>query len=529
MRCFRLVVSALLLSACAPEPLVPPTDLCEQAARHREACTGDYVTPPICDEDTEAAAEYMLELDCSQIEQLGAGQGKADGAFCDWFGWGCTADEDIFDGPSCSRDSDCFGSAYCVERHCFGGIGSDDLTAILDGLTGSRETGGNFTHHLVDNVETYELRRMLMQSAAHSIHLSALVIHDDETGYETAGILADAAQRGVEVRIIVDATTQYLFADYDVLDQIAAAGGEVIPYNPITEWAWLRWQVDLNANQRLHEKLLVVDGVHAVVGGRNVGDDYLQPNRWRDSDVYIAGPVVEETQYLFLSLWDQFGGWEQLAGCPQQDDYGYYCPRGELPLAGDAAYYPGTGTPGTARARIVSSDPRLQDSPHGYISTIALVRAARRSIKITNSYFVPPRRLRKHLKAAARRGVDVVVVTNSLESTDAWYMYYASLNYYEELIKAGVQIRQYRGTETMHAKTMVVDDTLALIGSYNLDPRSATSNSEAMVLVRDGAAVAESVAVFDIDSAYADEAHYEDISWADWLKAKAFRLPEPLM
>jgi cardiolipin synthase len=517
-------------AGCGPD--THEITVCEQVALYQEECTGEYLTPPMCDEDMESAAEYILSLSCEQIEQLGNLQGKADGAFCDWFGFGCTADESLFTGASCDVDWDCGSDEYCAEGHCFAGVDSPEMDRILTELTGREEVGGSYTHHVVDNDETWQIRRALIEAAEQSVHVTALLIEDNELGDETIRVLSNAARRGVEVRVVIDATTQYSFGGgYDKLLELAAAGGEVLPFNPVTEWAWLRWDIDISANHRLHEKILVVDGTYAVVGGRNWGDDYFDGDKWRDSDVYLEGRIVTETQKLFLERWDEYGGWEAQAGCPQAEDYpGLYCPHGELPLSGDAQYLPDTGSAGSDRARVIYSDPRAHDSSsEGYVSTIAMVRAARESIKITNSYFVPSRRLRKHLRAAANRGVKVTIVTNSLESTDAWYMYYASINYYKELLGVGIEIRQYRGTETMHAKTMVIDDEMALIGSYNLDPRSVTSNSEAMILIRDGAAVTESVSQFATDSAYTDRVYWEDISVADRIKALAFRLPEPLM
>jgi len=531
MRCVMrstLHLSILLawLAACAPQP--EAMDICDEAARHQEECTSQFLTPPICDDDAADAAAWILSLDCDELAQLGQSQGKADGAFCDWFGLGCTTDESIFHGPGCDTDVDC-ASGFCAENHCFEGVGSEEFATALDELTGTREVGGNYTHLLAGNAETYAMRRELIESAKDSIHVTSLLIDDDYYGYETARLLTAAAARGVEVRVIVDATTQYTFGDYDVLAGLAEAGGQVLPFNPITEWASLRWSIDVNANQRLHEKVLIVDGRYAIIGGRNWGDDYFLPDRWRDTDIYLEGPVVAETQRLFLQNWTQFGDWEAMAGCPQADNYGFYCPSAaDASLVDDPAYFPDSGNPGSALGRVVYNDPRSQDSPHGYISTVALVRAARSSIKITNSYFVPPRRLRRHLEDAARRGVHVVVVTNSKESTDADYMYYASLNYYEELITAGVEIRHYRGTETMHAKSMIIDDEVAEVGSYNLDPRSAASNSEAFVIIRGAADVAESVSQFAVDKAYSDAADY-DISFGEWLMAKAFRIAEPLL
>lgn len=515
----------LALLGCAQEAPAVALDVCDQAAEHRAACVGAFVTPPICDADAEAAAGYLLSLSCAEIEGL-AHQGKADGAFCDWFGAGCTPDEPIFQGAACERDAECATGSTCLESRCFAGHASAEFAAMMDTWTHSSETAGSVSRLLADNAATRTLRNQLMAGARHSIHLSALLIQDDTTGRETIALLAEAARRGVEVRVVIDATTQYTFSSYDVLAPLAAAGGEILPFNPITEWAIVRWQIGINLNQRLHEKLLIVDGAHAVVGGRNVGDEYLLPGRWDDTCVYLAGPGVRDVQRMFLGLWDQVAGWERTAGCPQASAYGFACP--DRALADAPAYTPALAPLASARTRPIYSAPRSQATPLGFLATLNLVRTARASIYLANSYFVPPRRLRKHLKAAVARGVRVVVVTNSLQSTDAWWMYYASLNYYKELLDAGIEVFQYRGTETMHSKTMLVDGELAVIGSFNLDPRSAASNSEAMVLVRDGAAVAELAADLSAALAASDRAT-ADISAADWLKAKAFRLVEPLL
>jgi cardiolipin synthase len=521
------VLSALLgiASACGPE--TEAVDLCQAAADHRAACLGDYVTPPVCDAQTEEQARALLAMGCDEIARLG-GDGKADGAWCDWIGAGCTPDEAIFTGPRCTRASDCASGHACLEGRCFAGVDSPAMDAMMDTWTASTATSGSATHLLVDNDETRRLRNDMMARAQRSIHFTALVLEPDTTGNETADHLIAAARRGVEVRVVVDATTQYTFASYDILRRLSAAGVEVIPFNPITEWLGVRGAIGINANQRLHEKLLIVDGTRAVIGGRNVGDDYLLDDKWRDTCVYVEGPGVASVQRMFLSIWTQIAGWERQAGCPQQRKYGFACPAAGDPRVDDPVYTPATPIAGTSRTRPIYSDPRAQRTPFGYRATLNLVRSARTSIYIANSYFVPPRRLRKHLKAAVARGVRVVVVTNSLESTDAWWMYYASLNYYKELIGAGVEVYHYRGTETMHAKTMLVDGKVALVGSFNLDPRSAASNSEAILLVRDGEAVAELSDAFAADLAYSDLAD-DDISAAEWVKAKAFRLVEPLL
>ncbi len=515
-------LGTLMFTACADEQT--DLDVCDRAAEHRAECVGEYVTPPVCDQASQASAQHLLSLSCDEIENLAA-DGKADGAFCDWIGAGCTPDEPIFSGRSCSSDAVCGAGSSCVERHCFKTDGSE-LGSIMDRWTHTTQTTGSVTLLLDQNSETRSVRNQLMANARHSIHFTALVIQDDETGRETIAALAAAARRGVQVRVIVDATTQYTFSSYSVLQPLVAAGGQVLPYNPVLEWATERWRNGLNVNQRLHEKLLVVDGAQAVIGGRNVGDDYLLDGKWHDTCVLVRGPGVADIQRIFLHDWDEFAGWEREAGCPQQAKYGFACPQ--TAIANDPQYAPAQASTGAARTRPIYSDPRSQKTPLGYLAYLNLARTAQKTIYIANSYFVPPRRLRKHLKAAAARGVRVVVVTNSLGSTDAWWMYYASLNYYKELIGAGIEVYQYRGNETLHAKTMLIDGTLATVGSYNLDPRSAASNSEAIVTIENGAAVNELAADFQAMLSYSDRVSAE-ISVADWAKAKAFKLAEPLL
>lgn len=521
-----LTILASIVSGCSADDAEQTTeeiDLCEQAALHREECVGDYVTPPACDASAQAAAREILETPCDEFG--GKLDSKADGALCDWFGAGCTPDEPIFTGARCEVDAEC-GGGSCIENHCFQGVLSQEFSDMLDAYTGTATLTGSATQLLVDNAQVRVLRRDLAAQATQSLHFSAFIIQDDETGHEMVADFIAAAQRGVEVRVLVDATTQFHFSKYEMLQTLAQGGVQVLSFNPATEWFGLRSSIDMSVNDRLHEKILIADGSEAIVGGRNVGDDYLLDGKWRDTDVYVAGKGVAGIQELYLKDWDRVAAWEQATGCESQADWGLACPT-EL-TADDPAFYPELEELGGATTRAVYSDPFYQETPHGYFTSLALIRGARKSITIANSYFVPPNRMRKHLKAAVARGVSVKVLTNSLESTDAWWMYYASINYYKELIGAGIEIHQYMGTETMHAKTMLIDDELAVVGSYNLDPRSAVDNSESILLIHEGEAVGQLRQAMDVDFAYSTLATTK-IPFADMVKARSLRLAEPLL
>jgi cardiolipin synthase len=527
----RLGPFLILLAACADA--APPesepsaglaVDVCEAAARHIAACTGSYLTPPRCDDDAAAWAETYLARDC---DQLVATTARADGPTCDWFGTGCAPDEDIFRGAACQRDADC-GAGGCAEGHCFAGVASAEMDAILAELTGSDVVGGSRTQVLFDNAATAQLWRQLIDGATRSVHVMSLIIEDNPIGHDIAGRLAAAARRGVEVRVIVDSVSELTYGTYQLLTDIASAGGRVIAFNPAADWAALRWQVDLWLNQRIHEKVLVVDGRRAIVGGRNIGDSYMGAGRWRDTDVVVDGPAVAEVQRLFLGTWDQFAAWERQAGCPQARSAGLTCPsETEANRADDVAYYPALEVAGGDDVRIVHSNPRVQTPADGYQTYLALIRGARRSIQINNAYFVPPQRLRRHLKAAAARGVAVTVITNSKESVDEDVMWYAAANFTEELVAAGVEVREWLGTETNHAKTMIVDGEVAVIASYNLDPRSATTNSESLAVLR-GAAVGELAAAWSIDRGRTAPARTDFTFWERVL-IRAHRIAEPLL
>lgn len=502
----------------------PPANLCIEAAEHVEACTGEYYTPPSC-EDVAAqhSAQTLLNQSCIELSQSSE---KADGAYCDWFGLGCTEDEPIFKGGSCQSDSDCISGQFCVEAHCFSGITSLEFTQTLDGLTKTGESSGNSYRYLASNSESWKERQTLIAQAQSSIHFTSFVIQDDDVGRTFINSLVAAVKRGVEVRIMVDATTQYLHSGYEVLEPLLSVGGKVIPFNPILEWVTIRGDIGISANQRMHEKMLIVDGRVALVGGRNVGREYLVDGYWIDADVSVEGPAVNALQYEFLDLWQNAAQWEKNSGCKQEKD-GFFCPKESLNLLDNSDYFPSVDTFSDTKVRFVHSEPRDQQTPTAYSLTLAMVRAAKTSIKITNAYFVPPRRLRRHLREAVKRGVDVRVITNSKESTDAWYVYYASLNFYRELLDAGVRIYQYEGTQTLHTKTMVVDDQVVVVGSFNLDPRSAVSNSELVSVLHGGGIVVEANETYQNDLAASKEVHYEDIPTADIIKAIAFRLIEP--
>ena len=519
------VAAAVAATGCAVGSRPAGVDACEEAALHRETCTGEYITPPVCDDGAKLQAKELLAASCDEIAARQSAGGKGDGAFCDWFGVGCTSDSSIFRGPQCETDRDCSGDRTCAEGHCFEGVGSPEFADAFDRNTGSTEVAGDAVRLLVDNDTTRELREAMVDRAEHSIHFTTLSVLGGRVSRDMVAQFAEAEERGVEVRVVVDAVAQDRFAGYELLEDMADAGVDVLAFNPIGGWATLRLGLGLNLNNRLHEKMLIVDGEEAIVGGRNTGGAFLHSGRAFDLDVHVEGPGVAEIQRMFLELWDKNAAWEREAGCPGESERGFHCPASGRSLQDDPSYYPEQSAAGTARTRTIYSEPYTEDPSDGYFTYNSLVRGARESITIAAGYFVPPRRLRNHLREAAERGVEVRVLKNSLRSTWYDYIYWASLNFYRELIGAGVDIREYQGRSMMHAKAMVVDGEVAVVGSFNLSPRSAESNSEALILIRESEAIARLQDTLDDALADATPAS-ADLTWRQRLKASAHRTVE---
>jgi cardiolipin synthase len=291
------------------------------------------------------------------------------------------------------------------------------------------------------------------------------------------------AKEGVEVRVIIDGLGSNRSEDA-FFDEMRAAGVQVLARETGLDLTEL--------NHRWHEKHLIVDGRVAVTGGMNIGDEYAlggsgrqvvsrgkeASEPWRDVDVRIEGASVHDEQRAFLRNWAALGG--------------------EVPAGRMAGYFPKpVVVGGGAAVRVVQQHP-AGDPPEDHILQLYLhaITAATKSITIENAYFVPPKELRDALVDAARRGVQVRVLTNSKESSDMGFVVDAARYHYDELLAAGVEIHEKEGG-TLHSKAASFDGQYAIIGSYNLNGRSAGLDTEAVVAIRDDAAATSLDARFD--------------------------------
>ncbi len=301
-----------------------------------------------------------------------------------------------------------------------------------------------------------------IDSARHHVHFLTYIWLDDNNGCKLKDALSRAARRGVDVRALADALGSRGFIrsnHWRELEEAGVAVREALPVGNLL-WTMIRGRVDL----RNHRKLLIVDNDTGWCGSQNAADPEFRIKAkyapWVDIMTRWKGPVVRELQYLFVIDW--------LAESDQNLDY----LLSERPLP---------DTDGTIIAQVIGTGPALS-IPLMSAVFCELIYSARRTLTITTPYFVPDENLLFALVSAARRGVETTLVVP--QRNDSRIVAAASRSHYRDLVEAGVTICEFR-PGLLHAKTMVVDESVALIGSANLDRRSFELNFEANVLFMD--------------------------------------------
>lgn len=386
---------------------------------------------------------------------------------------------------------------------------------------------------VTDPAEAYALRLETIAQAARSLDVMTYIWSEDRSGRALAEALIHAAGRGVRVRLLLD-DVNLLGRDPLWLALDRTAGIEVRVFNPVRARASaLRRGVELllvalRYNRRMHGKMWMADGRLAILGGRNLGDDYfgLAVGRRRnltDADLVLTGPVVARAAEEFDDFWNS-----DLA-LPIAALW-----RGRLPrlarLArmrlrlrrrrGGGASLPAAGALGAvlARRRGGGHIKLIADPPDKALGArrsriwlperlAPVLAGAQHELRIVSPYLVPGRDGLAQLTGLAGRGVRVRVLTNALAVIDHAAVHGAYRWYRSRLLAAGVEIREFcaprgaAGAEMMHAKAAVVDGRVGFVGSFNFDQRSALLNTETGVLFDDPALVADLTAWIDAVSA----------------------------
>ena len=386
---------------------------------------------------------------------------------------------------------------------------TDAAERLLDAVTlppGLQEaifppSGGNSADLLLHTRDTYAAWEEAIGQATHHLHLIYYIWQDDTTGRRFRDLLTERARKGVRVRLLYDAVGSAGLRR-SFFDPLRQAGGRAEPFLPIH----IRTRRPL-VNFRNHRKLLIVDGITGFTGGINVGDEYL---RWQDLGVRIQGPGVDQLQEIFHDDW-YFACHENLADSGCFGRWAGHRPRGAADVS----------------CATIASGP---DQRFNAIREILFltVTQCRRRLWIMTPYLVPDGALLMALRSAAYRGVDVRIMVPA--QSDVPLVQRASRAFYPDLLDAGVRILEYRGM--LHAKSLLFDDDLLLIGSANMDTRSFRLNFEASTFLASERLNREMAGFFgrcEADSLEVDEGIQRERSRWELLVDSAAHLMSPLL
>lgn len=361
-------------------------------------------------------------------------------------------------------------------------MGEPAFQATLVAYTGAAVVPGNRVDILLNGEEVFPAKLAAIREARRTITYAQYVFEEGEPAADTARALAERCRAGVKVHVLLDAVgSLQMPAEYR--QWLTEAGCQVEAYRPVTPWTIDR------VNFRNHRRILVVDGRVGVTGGSGTSGKWSgngkQEGHWRDTDMQVEGPVVEQLQGAFAENWLETTG-VALGGAD-------YFPR-PLPARG------------TISAQIVRSSP-AGGSVAMYTMFLLAMASARRSIYITNPYFVPDDKMIDTLAQAAQRGVRVVLLLPG--ATDHNLVRQASRSELGRLLRHGVEVHEYRAA-LLHSKTMVIDSMWATVGSTNLDRRSFELNEELNLVVYDAGIARRLEQVFVKDLEESRRVTYED-------------------
>jgi cardiolipin synthase A/B len=360
-------------------------------------------------------------------------------------------------------------------------VGNPTFASTLSAYAGTTVVSGNRVEILLNGDEIFPAKLRIIKAAKKSINYAQYVWEEGKPSEDIADALAERCRGGLPVNVLLDAVGAFSMPP-EYKQRMVDAGCRVESFRPLGSFA-----VD-KVNFRNHRRILVADGLVGITGGSGTsgkwGGNGRQEDHWRDTDVWTEGPVVEQLQGAFAENWLEATG----------------------VALGGPDYFPWPiEAKGSVESQVVRSSP-AGGSVAMYTMFLLAMASARRTIHITNPYFVPDDKMIGTLIQARKRGVRVVLLLPG--AIDHNLVRQASRSQLGRLLQAGVQIYEYRAA-LLHSKTMVIDSIWATVGSTNLDRRSFELNEELNLVVYDGQVARRLERVFVDDVQQARPVTYE--------------------
>jgi cardiolipin synthase len=366
-------------------------------------------------------------------------------------------------------------------------LGEPSFFPTIEAHTGAPITGGNRIDVLLNGDGTFPVILRDIKAAKSTITFAQYLYEEGALGREWAQAFAERCRAGVKADILLDSHGSGKTPG-EIIALMRDAGCHVEFYRRVDPPAIIfPWKL-LQYNYRNHRRILVIDGRIGFTGGYGISDawkgDGRTPKHWRETNARVEGPVVKFLQAAFAESWLEATG---------------------IAIGGED-YFPWLHPVGNVPGQIVSSSP-VGGSFQNYLLFLLSIHSARKSILITNPYFIPDDVMTEALLKAAARGVRVVVLAPG--EIDSRLTYTASRSHYGRLLLGGVEIFEYQAA-LLHAKTMVIDGIWATIGSTNFDNRSFALNQELNLTIYDGPVARQLEEIFQEDLKFSKKITYEE-------------------
>jgi cardiolipin synthase len=368
-------------------------------------------------------------------------------------------------------------------------VGEPSFFPTIEAYTDAPIVGGNRIDLLFNGDETFPAMLRDIRTAKSTITFAQYLYEEGAISYEFAQAFSDRCRAGVQVYILIDNQGSQKIPG-EIPTMMRDAGCHVEFFRRVeAQQVFLPWKL-LKYNYRNHRRVLVIDGRVGFTGGYGISQAWTGDGRtedhWRETNARVEGPVVKYLQAAFTESWLEATG---------------------AVLGGDG-YFPRLEQRGKISAQMVKSSP-IGGSFQNYMLFLLSITSAKKSILITNSYFIPDDTMIEALLKAVARGVRVVILVPG--KIDHQITYRASRSNYGRMLLGGIQIFEYMPA-LMHAKTMVIDGVWATVGSTNFDNRSFALNEELNLTVYDSGIAQRLEEAFEQDLKYSRKITYEEWS-----------------
>lgn len=345
-----------------------------------------------------------------------------------------------------------------------------------------------------DPHEALAVRYQLIEDAKEEISISYFIFAEDRTALELLSLLRKKSRQGVRVRVLID----HLFNDIPryLGTHLVSEGVEIKNFNVLHPL-----RIGRAIKYRMHDKMFIVDRKVVILGGRNIEDTYYgrAPKNYDDRDVYIEGNLAETAQDYYNNLWDaqhlvpfktkatktkkqttklataiqDLDEHERLLSQKNISSFNYQEFRSQLETIDDMKLLHDEITP--TKRKMTGTALNLYE----------LMQKAQKEVLIDSPYLILTKEVQELLSGLIQRGVRVRILTNSLKATDGIIPQAAYIGQRKKIVGMGVELYEYFGEDSFHSKSLVIDGQIAVIGSFNFDPRSQNLNTETMSVFYD--------------------------------------------